>query len=640
MKRSKLIVGLTLVAGLAAGSASLVFGQLGSVEVPPVPIPASTPLAKDPVSPAGQPLNLPPGVVVPLPQIEMPVQVRVTKPQSTAPVHGSQSVIQLPAVPPPQPMPQVSGQVTVVPPSIFEAGKAPAVSGVVQIGGSVEVQIGAEPDQPVQPVAPVSHPAEAVAPAQVEVPESASNSETPTGHREPAVSLEWVGPTTARLNQPTPYQIIAKNISTSALSNVCVHYHIPAGVKVAASEPSAQREGDLLTWQLGTLMPLQDKRIELQVLPEAKGAMSCRASVTFTGSSTIKVQVCEPKLQIKTAAPEQVLVGDIAAVAVTVSNPGDGTADHVKVRALLPDGLEHTRGKKFELDLGCLAPGEIRTVQLVCLAKNTGPQQVDCFVSADDGLSAQDVAKVEVVLARLELVVTGPKLRYLDRHASYVLKVTNPGSASANNVSIVHHLPEGFKFDKASHGGRHDFVSRSVSWFIGDLAPGDSREVTLDVFATSIGDYQHKAVATAARGLKTEGEIMTRVEGLSALLMELVDTDDPVEVGSETSYEIRVTNTGTKMETNLELVCTVPEKMEFRGAKCAAGCRYRVEGREVIFEALPRLAPRADVTYRVVVRGIAPGDMRFRARIKADGLSEPVLREESTKVYGDEVTPR
>ena len=29
--------------------------------------------------------------------------------------------------------------------------------------------------------------------------------------------------------------------------------------------------------------------------------------------------------------------------------------------------------------------------------------------------------------------------------------------------------------------------------------------------------------------------------------------------------------------------------------------------------------------------------VRFRARIKADGLTDPVLREESTKVYGDDV---
>jgi len=56
----------------------------------------------------------------------------------------------------------------------------------------------------------------------------------------------------------------------------------------------------------------------------------------------------------------------------------------------------------------------------------------------------------------------------------------------------------------------------------------------------------------------------------------------------------------------------------------------------VIFEPLPRLAPRADVLYHINVRGIAPGDVRFRASITADNLSEPVLKEESTKVYGDE----
>ena len=41
-------------------------------------------------------------------------------------------------------------------------------------------------------------------------------------------------------------------------------------------------------------------------------------------------------------------------VALTVSNLGDGTAEHVKVKAILPDGLEHARGKQVEVDLGDL----------------------------------------------------------------------------------------------------------------------------------------------------------------------------------------------------------------------------------------------------------------------------------------------
>ena len=76
--------------------------------------------------------------------------------------------------------------------------------------------------------------------------------------------------------------------------------------------------------------------------------------------------------------------------------------------------------------------------------------------------------------------------------------------------------------------------------------------------------------------------------------------------------------------------------MEIRAAKGAAGCPFRVEGRELIFAPLPRLAPRVDAIYRVTVRCMAPGDMRFQARMRADGLTQPVLREESTRVYGDE----
>jgi uncharacterized repeat protein (TIGR01451 family) len=350
--------------------------------------------------------------------------------------------------------------------------------------------------------------------------------------------------------------------------------------------------------------------------------------------------VREPKLVLKAGNPERIYLGDVATLSLTVSNPGDGPADHVRIVAQVPDGLEHSRGKTFEQDLGCLAPGEHRTVQVVCLAKTSGLQNIDCTATADAGLNAHDVGKVEVVMPKLNIAVTGPKLRYLERHAKYDVVVTNPGTAPAHNVSVVQQLPQGFKFVAASSGGRHDGGARTVSWFVGDLQPGESREVDVELIPTAAGDQVQKIVASAARGLRAESEITTRVEGLSALLMELVDTDDPVEVGAETAYEIRVTNTGSKNETNLELVCSLPEKMEFRSARCAAGCKYRVEGREVIFEPLPSLAPRADVVYRVVVRGIAPGDLRFRARIRADGLTEPVLREESTKVYGDEVLPK
>jgi uncharacterized repeat protein (TIGR01451 family) len=350
--------------------------------------------------------------------------------------------------------------------------------------------------------------------------------------------------------------------------------------------------------------------------------------------------VREPLLALKVGSPDKVVLGDAVTVALTVSNPGDGLAERVKVKAALSEGLDHVRGKVIEVDLGNLQAGEKRTVQLICATRTAGAQLVECGVVADGGLAAQDVAKMDVVLPRLDLAVTGPRLRYVDRHAVYTLKVTNPSNAPASNVSVAHQLPPGFRFHAATGGGRHDAATRTVTWFVGDLPPGESREVSLEAVATTIGEHKHRMVATAARALKTESEIVTCVEALSALQMDLTDTDDPVEVGTDMAYEIRVINTGSKTETKLELTCSIPDKMQLREVKCAAGCKYRVEGRDVIFEPLAQLAPRGEVTYRVMVRGVAPGDVRFRARVRADGLAEPVVREESTKIYGDEMPPR
>lgn len=463
------------------------------------------------------------------------------------------------------------------------------------------------------------------------------NGDTPTGRQEPGVSIEWVGPPTAKVGQPVSYQIIVKNISITPLSAVNVKCPIPATVKVTATEPKAMSEDGGLVWNLGQLEPRQEKRLDLQMVPSVTGPIVCQAAVSITGTSTNRLLVHEPKLAVKATGPERVIVGDPATVTLTVTNPGDATAEQVKVVATLSDGLEHARGKSVEFDLGNLGPKETRNVHVLCGAKAEGTQRVEAVVTGEPKLMAQEMATMEVLMPKIDLSITGPGMRYLGRHANLTFKVSNPGSAMVSHVTLVDQVPQGFTFAGATGEGRHDFVSRTVTWYIGDLPAGQSREVNLDLVAANTGEHKNKAMVTGARGLKSEGEVTTRVEGLPALLMELVDLDDPVEVGTETSYEIRVTNTGTKTETNLQLTCSIPEKMEYRGAKGPPGVTFKQEGKEIVFDPLPKLAPRADVIYRVNVCGVASGDVRFRARIKADDLTEPVLKEESTKVYGDEV---
>lgn len=485
----------------------------------------------------------------------------------------------------------------------------------------------------------------------------------------PAVTVEWIGPATARLGQPVTCVILVKNTAAVPATGVEVRAPLPSGIIVQSTEPKARtitdqadtpddkksdltrdaadpsmspvfgkKAGAMLLWEIGILAPQQEKRLEMKLVPESKGDLACKAFVTFTGSAVARMQVRDPKLSIKASGPEKTQLGDTAIVNLTVANPGDGTAEHVKVRVTLP-GVGDRTPRTAEFNLNDLAANESRPLQLKIATKAEGQQKCEVVAVADGNLMAKETVTLNVFQPRLDLSLTGPKLRYVDRQAVYILKVSNPCSSAMSNVVLTQQIPPGFKFVEASADGKHDAANRTVSWALGDMAPNQSKEVNVKVVAAAPGEFKHKAIVSAARCNKTEAETITRVEGLATLTMEVVCLDNPVEVGMDTAYEIRVTNTGTKTETNLQLSCTIPDNMELRGVQGANGVKHRIEGKEIIFDDLPKLAPRADVTYRVNFRGQVPGDLRFQARIKADSLQEPLLKQENTKVYGDENVP-
>jgi hypothetical protein len=45
------------------------------------------------------------------------------------------------------------------------------------------------------------------------------------------------------------------------------------------------------------------------------------------------------------------------------------------------------------------------------------------------------------------------------------------------------------------------------------------------------------------------------------------------------------------------------------------------------------VAPQQTLEYTVEAQGMKPGDVRFRVELRAPALKEPVVREESTRVY-------
>jgi uncharacterized repeat protein (TIGR01451 family) len=476
----------------------------------------------------------------------------------------------------------------------------------------------------------VSQPA---VPALIQRPGEPAGNDNPGGHQEPAMSLEWLAPAAARVGVPGDYSLVVHNTCTIPVQQVLVRVRMPAGMNVSGMEPRAVAEGNVFVWELGTLAPRQQRALTMRLVAVARGDLMPQAWVTFTGSSVLRVRVREPKVALQVLAPQRLPLGETAAFTLAVSNPGDGAAEQVRVHATLSEGLEHPRGAKVDFDVGNLAAGESRTVTLLCATRTGGPQRCAVSAEAEGGLSARDTASVAVIVPRLDLQLSGPALRYLGRKALYTLKVTNPGDAPAANVSVTDVVPEGFKVLAATHGGRHDPSTRMVSWFLGEVPPGASREVQLEVQAVTAGEHHHRAGAVGSRGLKAEADLATRVEGLSALLVEMVDTEDPIEVNSETAYEVRIRNTGSKVETDIKLVATVPDKMEFVSAQ--APVRHHAERKTIVFDPVAQLAPQTDTTFRIRVKAQDAGTVRFKIQLTSTNLVEPIIQMEATRIYAD-----
>ncbi|MSR54582.1 MAG: DUF11 domain-containing protein [Gemmataceae bacterium] len=451
--------------------------------------------------------------------------------------------------------------------------------------------------------------------------------------QEPAVRLEWHGLPTLQVGVAAEYTLVARNTSSIPLHKVIVQVKVPAGAKVAGTEPKAEGSDSVLLWDLGTMAARQDRVVKMSFIPSEKGDMQCQAWVTITGSTYFKAKVSEAKLAIASKAPQKVVAGETVAISFVITNLGDHPAEGVKLTLAVPPGLEIKTSGTSPFDLGKLLPGEAREVKVPALAKKSGVHKFDAIVEGLGGIQAKASMSITAVSAQLDLAFTGPKLRDVDRKAIYSIKLTNTGYANASEVVVAHQLPTGFQFVAADAGGKMDPNTKTILWAVGDLAVGDSRELKCELLATTSGSFAHKVTATGDKGLQSEATLATKIEGLSAMDMEIIDSDDPVEVATETTYEIRVFNFGSKDETEVKLTLAIPAQMKFKAARGPG--KYKLTANEIIFEPLEKLPARTEVTYRITLTAKEKGNAKFKATMTASGLTEPIIRQESTKIYAD-----
>lgn len=454
------------------------------------------------------------------------------------------------------------------------------------------------------------------------------------GPQAPQLTIQKTAPPEVQVGRPATFQIRLKNTGPVPAHRVELRDAVPKGTQLIGTSPRANPGvGGELVWQLGSLKPGDEVAVEVQLMPVEEGPIGSVASVTFSADASVSTIATKPQLAVKLVAPAKVLIGEQVTLGITIANTGSGIARKVVLEERVPPGLQFPEGPELINEVGDLKPGESKQLELKLTAVQAGPVTNVLVARADVNVRTEDRWDMEILSPQLELGVEGPKRRFLDREASYIVSIANPGTAPAKQVALVAQLPPGLKFVRANNSGQYDEATRSVHWLLEELPVKEKGAVELVTIPVNIGEEKLVVRGTAEKGIATQKDHPVVIDGIAAAMFEVKDTRDPVEVNGETTYEIQVRNQGSKESTNVQITVALPADLRVVAAE---GPTHRIgEGNPVTFEPLPRLAAKADTTYRVRVQGLKPGDQRVRVQLLTDEIRTPITKEESTTVYSD-----
>ena len=453
------------------------------------------------------------------------------------------------------------------------------------------------------------------------------------GAQTPSVVIHKLAPAEVRVGKPASFIVNVQNVGSAEALNVEVHDRIPAGMRFIEATPAASQVGDQLMWELGKMSAGEERTITLQLVAEEEGELGSVARVSFEAAASVRTLSTKPELKIVQRVPERgVLIGQQLEIEIEVSNPGSGSAIGVILQEDVPPGLEHPRGRQLDNALGTLDPGEVRRQVLRLRAVAPGIVENTIRLVSDDGLETEHTVAVQVISPDLQVELTGPSRRFLERSATYQLQIANQGTADATNVEIAVHLDRGFTFVSTENEGRYDPNRHAVFWSLAQLPVGAQGSVPLTLLPVETGQQAIRIEANADLGVVVQAERTMSVEGFAELTFGIRNPGGPIEIGAETEYEVFVTNSGSMSDRDVRIELQLPQDLELVSTSGDAG----TDGSGLVaFQPITELRPGETLKQSVRVRGLQAGVHVVRAVVVSEHGSVPVTKEESTRVYAD-----
>jgi len=445
------------------------------------------------------------------------------------------------------------------------------------------------------------------------------------------VHVRMLAPDEVQVGVPFEHILVVTNTGAGDLRDVTVTERLSRRFAAERSSPAhSSTDGDVLTWNLSTLPAGSSVSIRVLGSVLEPGKLDHCVEVASRTGLCAEMKAGKPLLTLLQTVGDRHFICDQIPIRLEVKNEGDVSAHGTKLAGLLGEGLALADGQReWEFPIDSLAPGTSRRFTVAARALRTGQHTSSARLSATGTAPVTDTATLQVGKPVLKLVKTGDEKQLLGRPLSARLKLSNTGDAPALNVVVRDSLPVGATAAKVSAGG--EVREGTIEWRLPALPAGKEASFAYVLRTDKTGDFINRATASAVCADAASATQRVTVNGIPAILLEVIDVRDPVEVGQTATYVIVATNQGSATGTNITIACEVEDTQSILDATGETAAS--VDGRKVTFAPLPALAPKEKATWRVDVKALRAGDVRFKARMTSDQLGRPVTETEATQLY-------
>lgn len=303
-----------------------------------------------------------------------------------------------------------------------------------------------------------------------------------------------------------PLSYVIKNTGDGYACDLKIKDALPTGLTTAEGKSE-------ITYAMEMLGPGESKEFKTMTDATKAGRFASKAVLTSRTSGTVhsnitETHVKEPVLTITETGPSKQYIGKSLTYEITLTNKGDGIAKNTMVEAMVPEwasfssathGGQFTRSSpgKVTWNIGTLNPNTSRKLNMVLTGNQIGTMKTKVMAKAycAEAVSTSAETMLSGIPGILLEVVDVADPIEVGQNETYLITVTNQGSADGTNIQVTCMLEENMQYVSSSGPTQGAVVGGKITFGpLSKLSPKAQAKWQITVKALDVGDARFKTM--------------------------------------------------------------------------------------------------------------------------------------------------